>query len=119
VPVGLAIRPSLRLGLALGLALASLAAPADGQFLTGAQLLQHLDEADAGTSFTKRTISMGYVSAIYDLAQGDRICPPGPVAASELMKVVHLFLRAHPDRQQEPGAKLVLDALAGRFPCDR
>lgn len=95
------------------------ALPAHAQFLTGAQLLQHLDEADAGASFAKRTISMGYVSAIYDLAQGDRVCPQEPVTASELMKVVHLYLRAHPERRDEPGAKLVLDALTGRFPCGR
>ena len=114
-----ASRASLRRGLALAAVLVSLAVPAHAQFLTGAQLLQHLDEADAGASFAKRTISMGYVSAVHDLAQGDRVCPLEPIAASELMQVVHLFLRAHPERLHEPGAKLVLDALAGRFPCDR
>ena len=92
-------------GLSLAAVLLALAAPAQAQFLTGAQLLEHLDEADAGVSFAKRTIAMGYVSAVYDLTQGDRVCPPEPVAASELMKVVHLFLRAHPERRGEPGVK--------------
>jgi hypothetical protein len=103
----------------LAITLLVLAAPAHAQFLTGAQLLEHLDQADAGTSFAKRTIALGYVSAVYDLAQGERVCPQSPIAASELTKVVHLFLRAHPERRSEPGAKLALDALAQRFPCAR
>jgi hypothetical protein len=96
-----------------------LARPVHAQFLTGAQLEQHLDEANAGTSFAKKTIAMGYVSAVYDIAQGERICPQQPIAASDAMKVVHSFLRAHPDRLQEPGAKLALEALAQNYPCSR
>jgi hypothetical protein len=96
-----------------------LAQPAQAQFLTGAQLEEHLDEANAGTSFAKKTIAMGYVSAIFDLAQGERICPQQPIAASEAMNVVHRFLRGHPGRLQEPGAKLALEALAQAYPCSR
>lgn len=108
---------SLRRGLAF--ILLTLASSAHAQFLTGAQLLEHLDQADAGASFMKRTMAMGYISAVYDIAHGERVCPGSAVAASDLMKVVHVFLRAHPDRWQEPGATLALDALAQRYPCER
>jgi hypothetical protein len=93
--------------------------PAGAQFLSGVQLKADLDEAEAGTSFAKRTIAMGYVAGVYDLTVGREVCPDRAISAKESMGIVHRYLRAHPDRLAENAAPLAVEALREAFPCKR
>jgi hypothetical protein len=92
---------------------------ANAEFLSGEQLREHLDEAQAGMSLTKKAIAIGYISAVHDMGLGVQVCPERGVSATELIDVVHRFLRANPGRSGEVGAKLALEALSIRFPCRR
>jgi len=93
--------------------------PADAQFLSGVQLKADLDEAEAGTSFAKRTIAMGYVAGVYDLTVGREVCPDRAISAKESMGIVHRYLGAHPERLSENAAPLAVDALRQAFPCKK
>jgi hypothetical protein len=96
-----------------------LSLPAEAQFLSGVQLKADLDEAEAGSSFAKRTIAMGYVAGVYDLAVGREVCPDRAVSAKESMGIVHRYLRAHPERLPENAAPLAVEALREAFPCKK
>jgi uncharacterized protein with NAD-binding domain and iron-sulfur cluster len=82
-------------------------------------LREYLDESEAQTSFMRRTLSMGYVSGVFDAIEGQRACPQEQVAASELMSIVRRYLAAQADLSGKPAAPLVVAALAQRFPCNR
>ena len=103
--------------LALALLLSALAAPAHAQFLTGKLLQEYLDEAQAGTSFAKRAIAIGYVAGIHDAVSGRKICAEATFTAEQSMEIVDRYLRAHPERLAESAAVLVIQALSESFPC--
>jgi hypothetical protein len=99
--------------------LCALSLAARAQFLSGVQLKDDLDEAEAGSSFAKRTIAMGYLAGVYDLTVGREVCPDRTVNAKESMIIVHRYLRAHPERLLENAAPLAVEALREAFPCKK
>lgn len=103
--------------LLLGLLLCPAVAGAQAPFLNGATLLEYLDEAAAGTSFSKQAIAMGYVSGVHDAMTGREVCADRSVSAKEDMEIVHRYLRSHRERLKEPAAALVAQALSAYFPC--
>ena len=106
-----------RLLLSVLLSLASL--PAFAQFMTGAQLKDYLDEAQAHSSFMKETFAMGYVSGVFDSLAGREVCPEHEVSAKDSMGIVHRYLRAHPEQLSQNAAPLAAQALRDAYPCNR
>lgn len=87
--------------------------------MTGAKLKDYLDEAEAGSSFTKNAIAMGYVAGVFDSNVQREVCPNGQIDDKKAMGIVHRFLRAHPQRLGEDAAGLVVEALREAFPCHK
>jgi hypothetical protein len=99
--------------------LTSPAAHGASQYHQGVTLLRDCENNDP----LKQLPCSAYIEGVSDtlLATGRLLpapCyPAGGVQAGQLSLVVVQFLRAHPERLYEGGARLVQEALNGAFPC--
>jgi hypothetical protein len=99
--------------------LTSLEAHSASQYHQGATLLRDCENSDP----LKQLPCSAYIEGVSDalLATEGLLSAPcypaGGVQAGQLSLVVVQFLRAHPERLYEGGARLVQEALNGAFPC--
>ena len=115
--------------LVIGGCLASLgAAPApaaDLEFYTGDALYAACSAKPADPDYAARAARCaGYVLGVSDAqqaAQGAggaaRVCLPAGAGSPQLVETVSRFLDAHADKRPLAAQDLVLEALAGQFPC--
>ena len=103
----------------IAVSLLAVSTPASAGFLTGQTLKRYLDDAEAGNSFAERTIAMGYIAGVADFADGSAVCLSRPLDGNDAMRLVHRWLRAHPDRLSDNAADLVRGALSEAYPCGR
>jgi len=60
----------------------------------------------------------GFIYGVYDAYElNDLTCPGDGVTKGQVLAVVAKFLKANPERWNEPAFYLVKDALKGAFPC--
>lgn len=90
---------------------------------TGFVLKQKLELLDEAADLTDRFIAVRaveYVDGIADAAAGlGYACYPTGVDQTQIRAVVLKYLRAHPDRLNDPAPLLVLNGLLEAFPCKR
>lgn len=90
---------------------------------TGFVLKQKLELLDKATDLTDRFIAVRaveYVDGIADAAVGlGYTCYPTGVDQVQIREVVLRYLRAHPERLNDPAPLLVLNGLLEAFPCKR
>jgi hypothetical protein len=55
--------------------------------------------------------------ALHDSVQVTHYCIPDNVTNSQLIDVVKLYLRNHPENRQDAGPTLIMIALKEKFPC--
>jgi hypothetical protein len=109
----------------VGVALASTSMPSSA--LTGNELLlktQAFENASAGKDRgggpdqIEAGYAMGYVDAASTMLwASDKICLTPKVTFGQMLKIVHKYMREHPEELHEDGLVLVLKALRGPFPC--
>jgi hypothetical protein len=96
--------------------------------LSGAVLLKHCESAlqerrehvfEAGVCVgTLQTLT--YIQPLLDPRYGKaNYCPPQGLAPEQEIRVVVTYLQSHPERLQEEGRTLALDALHQAFPCTK
>jgi hypothetical protein len=103
---------------------------ADGFFWDGNKLfllLQKQALIDSGKDPTTKDVmdasmSAGYVLGIVDYAFADssvspNVCVPDATQIRQLVEVTFKYLKAHPERRQEPASSVVSAALLETFPC--
>jgi len=107
----------------LMLAAVGAGAPQTAAFLTGNDLYENC--SDGGVN--RLTLCVPYVEGIFDATNVQRalmklppiICSGISVTASQIADVVHLYLKNHPERRQNPAAQLAVTALSEAFPCNK
>jgi hypothetical protein len=93
-------------------------------YLTAGQLEPKLEQAIGYGPGLRQTIestiegheAMSFVDGVTDAVQGTIACTT-PQQRTEVLSLTGAYLRGHPDRQSEPAAKVVIDALKMHFPC--
>jgi hypothetical protein len=108
-----------KLWLALGLALFTQAALAEGlsSAITGKSGNDMKALLDSEDSFALG-LAYGYIEATYELATELKlICPPSGVSNGQKNDMVKKFLNDHPERRHEHKMVLVLEAFAAPFAC--
>jgi len=73
-----------------------------------------LDAADTGEAMQY----LGYITGVYDATSHLYNIPKG-IRPKQLIAVVSEYLRSHAERWNEPGARLVSDALLETFPLKK
>jgi hypothetical protein len=95
------------------------------QWMDGEDLARVCDPGQQGHIFRPGVCS-GYIMAAIDLDEyltGAGIikkplfCMPENVPMSQVNAVVTSYIKAHPEREDDSAAMLVIDALGGKFPC--
>ncbi|MCL1080177.1 hypothetical protein L2734_18800 [Parashewanella spongiae] len=86
-------------------------------FFDGNELVHRLNGGDANTSFSKG-LAAGFIVGVYDTV-GSKYCPPSNIYTGQLYLVVRKYLDANPEQLQSPASKLVEEAVAEAFPCDK
>jgi hypothetical protein len=96
--------------------------------LSGEVLLKHCEAAlqeGAPPSFEAGVCvgilqTLGYVQPLLDPKYGKAgYCLPQGLADKQEVQVVVTYLQSHPERRQEEGSTLALDALHEAFPCKK
>jgi len=99
---------------------------AEESSLSGAVLLKHCEavlQEEAPQSFEtghcKGIVeSLRYIQPLLDPKyEKAHYCPPPDFPVKQEVRVVVTYLQAHPERLQEEGRTLALDALHEAFPC--
>lgn len=93
-------------------------------YLTAGQLQPKLEQAtgygpgllDTTEKVIESHEAMAFVDGVTDAVQGSIACTT-PQQRTEVLSLTAAYLRGHPDRQAEPAAKVVIDALKMHFPC--
>ena len=88
--------------------------PAAG-FYNGNQLLEFCNSTKG--SF-ERGLCGGYIAGIADKTDSTTYCIPSKATVCELIDVVKLWLRDHPEKRHLSGGVLVAEALKEKFPCN-
>ena len=63
----------------------------------------------------------GYVTGVADALDGSHFCVPGGpsgVQQGQMVDVVKLYLRDHPETRNRGAANLIVAALKEKFPCN-
>ena len=61
----------------------------------------------------------GYVTGVHDALEAfGRVCVPQGTPKNQLLDLVVVYLRDHPEKRYLPGADLVADAFEEKFPCN-
>jgi hypothetical protein len=84
-----------------------------GGFLTGNDLLRHMDSESIGN----RMHALGFVVGVHDTLSDEVICAPTGVTAGQLRDVVKKKLVENPEVRDMGAAVLVMVTLAGTYPC--
>jgi len=74
-----------------------------------------LDASGKGLQFLG--VCEGYILGAFD-ARSDAFCLPAGVNARQLVDVVMLYLREHPEKRYLLAADLVATAVKQKFPCN-
>ena len=105
---------------------AALALSAQAGFYTGANISQWsaandrvVENRSIGTDFQDSSMFQGYVTSIADTFDGGTLfCIPVGATAGQLIAVVSKYVKEHPERWSENGARLVQVSFVLAFPCE-
>ena len=117
--IRLSIRATFAILVISDVTLTSLEAHGTSQYHQGVTLLRDCENSDP----VKQLPCSAYIEGVSDTLLATQGLLPAPcyaageVQAGQLSLVVVQFLRAHPERLYEGGARLVQEALNGAFPC--
>jgi len=99
-----------------------LGSQAKAEVMKGSQLLADCHDGDnpsARDSTYKGGTCSGYITAVADaLVPAGLYCVPDQVKAGQVLDIVKLYIEHHPDRQYMTAPKLIVEALAEKFPCN-
>ena len=87
------------------------------QFWDGTKLIQALENNMRGDASFEDGTATGYVMGVADTAADFSVCPPSNVSVKQVKRVVFNYLKAHPEKWNEPANFPVLDALRETWPC--
>ena len=85
-------------------------------FKDGNKLLDNC-ETRSGNSLEFVGVYEGYILGAFD-ARADAFCVPAGTNVGQLVNVVKLYLREHPDKRYLLAADLVATAVKEKFPCN-
>ena len=89
-------------------------------FINGNKLFEMCQTADvsAQTSQTfKDGTCAGYILGVADALGGSSFCFAVEMEVGQLVDVVKLYLRDHPERRHYTAASLIVDAFTEKFSC--
>lgn len=91
-----------------------------GFFTDGNELYQWMveDEKENGSRF-KSGLFKGYVNGVVDIGDGILFCTPTGVTRGQFTAVAAKYLKEHPEKWNMSADGIVVDALAGAFPCKK
>jgi hypothetical protein len=105
-------------------ALSSLAVAGDfaaGDFVDGNKLFEECQSGDDPDSerWVKGSLCLGYIVGVADALDGSSFClAPNGVRAKQVVDVVNLYVRDHPEQRHHDASSLVTIALKEKFPCN-
>jgi len=87
---------------------------------SGNELFEKLSDIKQNTPMTQVSASLGtgYVSGVVDALNGEAFCIPKSIRIGQIIDIVYLFLRGHPESRSELASALIKSALAKVFPCE-
>lgn len=92
---------------------------AHAQFWDGTQLIQSLENNMRGDTSFEGGTATGYVMGVADTAPDFSVCVPSNVSVKQIKEAVFNYLKAHPEKWNEPANFSVLDALRETWPCEK
>lgn len=94
---------------------------AEGFVSMSGNQLHWLCSSDSGTE--RAGVCFGYALAISDIAAQESppstICLPSKVTQKQVMDVVSLYLKQHPEERHHSAVSVAVDALGQAFPCKK
>lgn len=88
-------------------------------FFNGNDLKKILDEQEGGKGSFSEGVYAGYVSGVSDALDGTVYCIPSQTTIRQSNAIVKKYLEANPEKWNEPGSMLIVEALSKAFPCKR
>lgn len=79
--------------------------------------LINIGEKDA--SYFRSGIFIGYVIGVFDAASNTLFCAPQGFTIQQAIDVSVSYIESNPERRHFSGSRLVLEALASKYPCKR
>jgi hypothetical protein len=86
---------------------------AQAAFMTGNELLRHMND----NTYFGQGHALGYVMGVSDVFTGESHCLPPGVNAGQVMDVVKNFLTNNPEVRHRPADVIVYAVLKNSFPC--
>lgn len=84
------------------------------QFLLAKDIQKQSNE----TSIVNRTVTLGYIMAVYDLTHNTKVyCMPKGVNTLRIKDIVVKYINDTPSSVETPAAIVIQDALAKAWPC--
>jgi hypothetical protein len=96
-----------------------LASEARADFTSGNELWDAC-QANLATEPIKKTFCIAYIvgaSETFRGLVGGYYCLPGNVPNGQLIEIVQLYLRAHPEKRQDSAPTLIMLAFKDKFRC--
>ena len=117
---------TMRRAMLVAVALSCLAAAGDfavGDFVDGNKLFEECQSGDDPDSerWVKGSLCLGYIVGVADALDGSSFClasGPTGVRAKQVVDVVNLYVRDHPEQRHHAASTLVTAALKEMFPCN-
>jgi len=108
--------------LAMGVAWAIPGDKARDWIFSGFELIEALEgrsgDEMSGEAGRSRSKAIAYIAGVADATSGARWCGAGSVLPHELVDLVYTYLRTlASDRLKRSASSLVVEGLAGAFPC--
>lgn len=91
------------------------AATAQAEFLTGNDLLAHMNAESA----TRNGVAVGYVIGVFDTSAGVVHCSPSSVTAGQARDMVRAYLERSPQDRHNTADVIVLHVLKSTWPCPK
>lgn len=95
---------------------ALLTAPTVVWSTTGNDLVRWIPDFEASSGSFGSGVFIGYVAGIADFARGILFCPAGEVTNGQNGAIVVKFLRNNPEKWNQVGSSLVVEALSQAYP---
>ena len=96
----------------------------EAAFITG-EILKEYCEADdrvlqnkaSGNDIHDAMACLSYVAGVHDSMRGMLFCTPDQFDNGQATEMTKKYIRSHPDKLNQPAARIIIEALSGAFPC--
>ncbi len=98
--------------------------PCQAAFISGDVLRQYCEADDrvlqkraSGNDIHDAMACLSYVAGVHDSMRGMLFCTPDQFDNGQATEMTKKYIRAHPEKLNQPAARINIDALSTTYPC--